>query len=284
MFSSLKSELDHHLKKSNIKPNKNLGQCFLVSEGALSKIIEAGEIKKGDKILEIGAGTGILTQELLKRGALVVAVEKDARLFEILKKKFGEAQKNKKIFLLKGDFLRLKFPNFLIERGFSRRNFKVIANLPYQITSPVLKMLCEKDFLPLSILLTIQKEVAQRICAKPGAINSLAVMVQAVSKNVRILSTFPPSNFYPSPKVNSALIKIEGLAHPEGIKIEDLRAVIKAGFGSKRKKLKKNLEKAFPKSKEKIETLWKELKLEENLRAQDLEVSQWVELAKRVKK
>lgn len=276
---SLKSDLIYWLNKYNVQPNKNLGQCFLISEKSLSQIGSSADIHVGDKILEIGAGTGTLTQKLLEKGARVLAIEKDTRLFKILNDRFSKDLKSKKLILIHADFLKLKFPDFLMENNFARGKYKVVANLPYQITSPVLERLLERKYLPAEIILTIQKEVAERINAKPGNLSSLAVLVQTCAQKLSLVARFPKSHFYPQPEISSALIKLEGLAYPKGVEIKKLRQVIRAGFSQKRKKLKKNLQQLF--SKILIDKIWKKLKLPENIRAQELEVEKWIELAKK---
>ncbi len=280
-MSSLSSDLSDSLSKNNIFPNKKLGQCFLVSKKALEQIIKASKIKKGEKILEIGPGTGILTRELLNRGAKVVAVEKDKRLFEIIRDNFQKEIKEARLTLIKGDFLNLNFPRFLKDLNFKEKEYKVVSNLPYQITSPVLKVLLEENFLPKDIIITIQKEVAMRICAGKGELGSLSVMVQSCSKGCNIVNKFPPSYFKPQPEVDSALIKIEGLDYPKGIDINFLRNLLRIGFSSKRKKLAKNFKNVFPK--EQIDIIWEELNIPENVRAEDLVVEKWGEIARKIK-
>lgn len=275
---SLKSELSSLLNKYNIKPNKKLGQCFLVSEKSLDKIVSTANACKGDKILEIGPGTGILTEKLLAKKATVLAVEKDNRLVEILKTRFAQEINNKQLVLIQSDFLKLKFPEFLIKNKFRAGKYKVVANLPYQITSPVLERLVERGFLPSSATLTIQKEVAERLCAQPGELSSLAVMVQACAQKCTLATKFPRSNFFPAPEVDSALLKLENLAYPEGIAIKKLRQIIRIGFSQKRKKLKKNLQNIFPK--QTIDRVWNNLALSDNTRAQELPVAKWIEIAK----
>ena len=277
---SIKSDLSYWLNKYNIQPNKNLGQCFLVSETALNKIVTSASIKSGDKVLEIGSGTGILTQKLLGKGALVLAVEKDSRLIKILRERFSKETENGQLTIVQADFLKLPFPDTLEKLGWEKGCYKVVANLPYQITSPAIERLLERNFLPSFVALTIQREVAQRICAKPGNLSSLAVLVQVCTQKCVLVAKFPPVYFYPSPEIDSALIKFEWLAYPKGIEIKKIRQVIRVGFSQKRKKLKKNLQNVF--SPETVANIWQELSLSENIRAQELPVEKWVEIAKKV--
>jgi len=250
----------------------------MISQKALGKIVAAAEIQKGDKILEIGPGSGILTEKLLERGAIVLAVEKDSRLVKILQARFNKEINKKQLILLQSDFLRLKFPDFLKQNNFAAKKYKVVANLPYQITSPVIERLLERNYLPRIVVLTVQKEVAERVCAKPGNLSSLAVLVQICTQKCTLAAKFPPAYFSPSPEVNSALIKLAGLAYPKGIEIKKLRQMIRVGFSQKRKKVKKTLSNAFGKNA--VEKIWAKLNLPEDIRAQELPVEKWKDLAK----
>lgn len=276
------SNLRAHLNNHGIVPNKKLGQCFLVSETALEEIVKTSEIKEQERILEIGPGTGILTEKLLEKESTVVACEKDKRLFEMLTEKFQKEIQTKKLFLVLGDFLKLDFPNFLKNLGFEEKKYKVISNLPYQITSPVFKILLEKNFLPSDIVLTIQNEVAERICARAGEMNSLGVLVQSMSQKCFIQTKLPPSSFSPEPRVDSAIIKVEGVNYPEKMEVSFLRNVLRIGFSSRRKKLIKNLKNVF--FKEKVDSIWEKLKMAENARAQDLSVEKWQKLVRELDK
>ena len=304
---SLKSDLSFWLKKHNIQPNKDLGQCFLISDSALNKIIATADIKRGEKVLEIGSGTGILTEKLIAKGASVLGVEKDSRLAWILHERFEKELRIEKLKLIQADFLDMPFPETLESLGWKSGEYKVVANLPYQITSPAIERLLERDFLPSKIVMTIQKEVAERICAQPGNLSSLAVLVQACAQEYALAAKFPSSYFFPAPGVESALLKLDGISYdkftlttskidpstppPEAeslrmtngkVGIKGLRQVIRIGFAQKRKKLKKNLQNVF--DKEIIEKIWRELGIDDNTRAQELEVGKWIEITKTISK
>lgn len=314
-MSPLKSDLSYWLNKYNIKPNKDLGQCFLIAENALNKIVSTAEIKSGDKVLEIGGGTGVLTEKLLKKGAEVLVIEKDSRLALVLHERFDKERKIGKLKIIQSDFLDLPFPETLERIGWKSGNYKAVANLPYQITSPAIERILEREFLPSLAVFTVQKEVAERICAPAGDLSSLAVLVQACARNCTLTAKFPAGYFYPAPEVDSALIKLGGISYDKlalttsnidpstpppkaellppsprlrrasrmtsgKVGIKDLRRVIRAGFSQKRKKLKKNLQNIF--EKEIVEEIWKKLDLPENVRAQELEVEKWIEIAKNI--
>lgn len=274
---SIKSDLSYWLKKHNIQPNKDLGQCFLVSENALNKIVSAAKIKRGDKILEIGGGTGILTKKLLDKGAEVIVVEKDSRLALILHERFDLERKTGRLKIVQADFLSLPFPDTLEKFGWQSGNYKVVANLPYQITSPSIEMVLEREFLPSLVALTIQKEVAQRICAKPGELSSLAVLVQTCAKKHDLIAKFSPASFFPQPEIDSALLLLSAIRYPSKLNIKKLRKIARVGFSQKRKKLKNNLKNVF--DKDILERIWRELRLSENIRAQELPVEIWIEIA-----
>jgi len=273
---SLKSQLIDWLRKANTYSNKKLGQNFLISQKALNEIVEAGNIQPSDNILEIGPGTGILTNELLKTKANVVVVERDRKLCEVLTERFSQEINKKQLTVINNDFLKLPFPNFLESLSFKK--YKVVANLPYQITSPVLKTILEKNHLPKLAVLTIQKEVAERISAKPGKMSSIGVIVQSVS-TPKIISHFPPSYFYPPPKVDSALITLSNISYPEDIDFEKLKKIVKAGFLAKRKMLKNNLTN-LTKNEDKVIKILKSLDIDLKARAQDLNITDWHNLAK----
>lgn len=281
-MNPIKSDLNYWLNKYAVRPNQRLGQCFLISERALDKIVTAANVKPGDKILEIGPGTGILTEKLLGKSVSILAVEKDSRLVKILSEKFKNEIARGKLKLISADFLKLPFPKTLEKLGWKSGQYKVIANLPYQITSPTIERLLERNFLPTVVALTIQKEVAERLCANPGDLSSLAVLVQTCTQKCTLLAKFPSSYFFPSPKIDSALIKLEGLACPGGVKVKKLRQLIRAGFSQKRKKLKKNFQNVF--SEKLIGNIWQKLNLPENIRAQELEVRKWLEITKEIEK
>jgi len=275
---SLKSEIVSCLQEADVEVNKRLGQNFLVSESALREIVETADLKSEDFVLEIGGGTGVLTNELLKSKAKVFTVERDRRLAEVLIKRFESEIKNKQLVVIQNDFLKLPFPQFFRELGFKEKNYKVVSNLPYQITSPVLETILERDFLPSLAVLTIQKEVAKRICAEPGKMSSISVIIQSVSKP-KILSHFPPSHFFPPPEVDSSLLKLENISYPDS-DIKRLRKIVRAGFAFKRKMLKNNLATLIQGDEAKILRMFNKLSISPGARAQDLSVQDWQRINK----
>jgi len=215
-----------------MRPNKFLGQNFLKSREITGEIIKAADLGQGDLVLEVGPGKGILTEALLKTGAKVIAVEKDARLVDFLQEKFKSA-KNLKI--IHGDILKLN-PRYALPVT----RYKIVANIPYYITSRFLKTFLQSDFQPFLMVLMAQKEVAERIINKKGSLLSISVKVYGQPK---IVKKVPASCFFPKPKVDSVILKIENISKNFFIDTNEIKffSLIKQGFSSKRKTLKNNL-------------------------------------------
>lgn len=222
----------HILKKFGIRMSKKLGQNFLIDERVMRGIVDAAAIKPGDTVLEIGPGIGTLTQGLAEAGAAVVAVEVDRRLIEVLGKTL---QGYDNVRVIHADILKLD-----ISREITAEKYKVVANLPYYITTPILMGLIEQR-LPIESLVTmIQKEVAERIVAKPGGRDygalSIAVQYYTVPE---IMFVVPPTSFIPSPAVESAVIRCTTRPTP-AVAVKDeamFFRVVKAAFCQRRKTL-----------------------------------------------
>lgn len=270
--------MNQDMGEFGLKPKKSFGQNFLVSDEALKLIVEAAELKSGNKVLEVGPGTGLLTDRLLAAEAEVVAVEKDRELAELLKRKFSEEILKKKLFLINADFLDLDFPKFLEKLGFSDGKFKIVANLPYQITSPFFERVVERNFLPERLVLTLQKEVADNIVAEGKKSGSLGVLLDLCSSRLEIKKIFPPHFFYPQPKVSSALLFASGIKYPARVEIKKMRRLIKIGFSERRKKLIKNFKKTMPELASSAEKIWVKSKLSADLRAEQLKGDDWLNL------
>ncbi len=257
---------------------KSLGQHFLTSQGALAKIIEAGQLKKSDIVLEIGPGRGVLTKKLLASGCLVIAVEKDDELVEFLKEMFEAEIKNNTLKLIHADIL-----NFDLNK-LESKTYKLIANIPYNITGAILEKFLSAENQPELAVLLVQKEVAERIVAKNNKESILSISVKVYGEP-KYIQTVKAGSFSPAPKVDSAIIAIENISkdffisltpsvNTEGGFFEMLRA----GFKSKRKKLSSNLSKIC--AKEKVRDAFQRIGLDENIRAEDLSASGWINLVK----
>lgn len=222
------------LREYDLSPRKSLGQNFLVDHGALEKVVDAAEIEPIDVVLEIGAGLGSLTRFLSAAARKVVAVELDSKLIPILETVLGSEGN---VELVYGDILKLD-PTRLI----SVDQYLVVANIPYYITSAIFRHLLAAKRKPRRIVMTIQKEVAQRICAEPGDMSLLALSVQVFGK-ARIVAKISAGSFYPAPNVDSAVIRVDLYPNPlvDESKLDTFFQLSRAGFGQKRKMLRKSL-------------------------------------------
>ncbi|MBW4061101.1 ribosomal RNA small subunit methyltransferase A [Candidatus Saccharibacteria bacterium] len=255
------------LKLAGIKPNKGLGQHFLVDMASLEAIVAAADPQIGDTVLEIGPGLGVMTRPLTSQVSKVVAVETDAILADLLRR---DAPDNLEV--VESDIL--KFDLSMLPSG-----YKVIANLPYYLTSKIFRLLIESPNPPTIMSVLIQKEVAERICAKPGAMSILALSVQFYGQPT-IVATVERHKFWPAPNVDSTVLKVE-LTEPAFKADPDrLFRLIKAGFGEKRKQLKNSLAGGLNCSVEHAAAMIKKAKLQPTARAQELDLSSWVRLYK----
>jgi len=250
------------------RAKKSLGQNFLKSEAALRKIIEAGEITPEDIILEIGPGKGVLTEKLLDSGVKVIAVEKDHELFEFLKIKFAKEIETGKLKLVHDDILEFKVESYKVE------NYKIIANIPYNITGAILKKFLAGEHQPERLVLMVQHDVAQRIVARDQKESILSISVKAYGEP-KMLMKVPARYFTPAPKVDSAILVIKNISREFFIKNkiteERFWEIVKKGFAHKRKKLAGNLKNTL--SKETLASLG-------DKRAENLTLFDWVELLK----
>lgn len=252
------------LNSLDIKPSKGLGQNFLVDKNALNKIIKAADIKSNDVILEIGPGLGVLTKELAKRAKKVIAVEKDKKMIAVLRETLKDY---KNVEIINADALKVKLDT---------KNYKVVANLPYYITSPVIRKFLESENQPNTMILMVQKEVGQRICSKPPDMNLLAISVQIYSKP-EIVSYISKNSFWPKPKVDSAIIKISDIKKPD-INTNLFFKIVKAGFSQPRKQLVNNISKGLKLTKETALRFLNANGIDSNRRAEILNVKDWINL------
>jgi 16S rRNA (adenine1518-N6/adenine1519-N6)-dimethyltransferase len=258
------------LAKYETRPSKGLGQNFLIDKNILEKIIKASDIKPTDTILEVGPGIGVLTQELAKKAKGVVAVEKDETMIEILKETLAEF---KNVEVISADILHYQL---------LATNYKLAANIPYYLTSPLIRKFLETDNPPQEIILMMQKEVAQRICAKPGDMSLLAGSVQFYAE-AKIISYVSKNCFYPAPKIDSAIIKIiprSQTSRPTGgLTSPDLFfKIVKAGFSQPRKQLAGNLSTKLKLTKDQTASWLAKNKIDPKQRAETLSVEDWKNL------
>ncbi len=264
-----------------IQPRKRFAQHWLRSEKALNKIVQAAELSDSDRVLEIGPGTGILTHRLLPLAESVVAVEIDRDLCQKLVKKIGGVEN---FLLLQGDILELDLETTLAPFPKFPNQNKVVANIPYNITGQIIEKLLGTIALPLAhsydlIVLLLQKEVADRICAQPDskAYSSLSVKIQYLA-NCEFICDVPAKAFYPPPKVDSAVVRLRPqLIEPHANNPKQMEMLVKLGFANKRKMLRNNLKAVI--ERDRLSQLLENLKVNPQSRAEDLSVQEWVALA-----
>jgi len=259
------------LEKYQAKPLKGLGQNFLIDKNVLQKIIEASNLKPTDTVLEIGPGIGTLTQALAGKVDRVISVEKDSVMAKILNETLLNC-KNVKV--ISGDILKTDVSSFKLQA----LKYKVIANIPYYITSPLIRKLLEEKNPPQEMVLMVQKEVAQRICSKSPDINLLAVPVQFYAEP-KIISYVSKNCFWPSPKIDSAIIKITPKTLKEKVLPDLFFKIVKAGFSQPRKQLIGNLSKGLNEKKEKISQWLEKNNIDPKSRAETLYIEDWKNLA-----
>jgi len=250
--------------------NKSLGQHWLHDRGILEAIAEAADIEPHDTVLEIGPGLGTLTSELLRRADSVTAVEYDAELARKLPGQFP----GKKLSVVNEDILQFALDKLPV-------GYKVVANVPYYITSKIVERLMTANNKPSIAVLLVQKEVAERIAAKPGDMSILAVAAQIYAE-ANLGVEVPKQYFTPSPKVDSQVVILKVRETPLVPK-EDERAlfrVVKAGFSAKRKKLRSSISAGLAISKPAAEELLKHASINPDSRAEDLSIDDWLRLAK----
>lgn len=264
-------------------PRKQFAQHWLKSEKALDKIVKAANLS-GSRVLEIGPGTGILTRRLLAEAESVVAVEIDRDLCQRLAKQLG---KDDNFLLLQGDILEMDLDSQLVAFPKFQNPHKVVANIPYNITGPILQKLLGTISVPVpkpfeAIVLLVQKEVAQRLYAKAGsrAFGALSVRVQYLAE-CELICDVPSQDFFPPPKVDSAVVRlVPRLIETPAVNPRHLENLIKLGFGSKRKMLRNNLKGAV--DLDKLVQLLEGLQINPESRAEDLSVEQWVNLSNHI--
>jgi len=259
------------MNEFGIKPKKSLGQNFLVEPAGLRKVIEAAGVQKDDQVLEIGAGLGSLTVLLAQSARSVVAVEIDRELIPPLQKAL---EKYPNIHVVHGDILRQN-PDSL---GLEAR-YLVVANIPYYISSAILRHLLTAKQKPTRMILTLQKEVAERVCATQGKHSLLSLSVQ-VFGDPRLAGIIPAGSFLPAPEVDSAVLVIDLFPQP-AIPEEDLDrffSLAKAGFSQKRKTLRNSLSGGMRISTQEAETLLGNAGLDPMLRAEALSLEAWGKL------
>ncbi|MFA6322603.1 MAG: 16S rRNA (adenine(1518)-N(6)/adenine(1519)-N(6))-dimethyltransferase RsmA [Candidatus Buchananbacteria bacterium] len=267
----------------NIAPARSKGQNFLINSQVIEKIIAAANLASHDSVLEVGPGLGILTESLIKKAKMVVSVELDRKLFDFLKIKFIKAVN---LELINQDILFLSQNRDWLSR---LGDYKIVANLPYNITSVFLRNFLTAENAPQEIVLLLQKEVVERICAQPGQLSLLAISVQLYGQ-AELIDYVPKSDFWPQPEIDSAILRIRNIKS-KAERVEFFSEVsenifwqiVKMGFSAKRKQLQHNLAAGLKISQAEAKKCLAEIGLDQKVRAQNLTIAQWFDLAKSLK-
>ncbi len=294
MENSAHPSISSLLKKYNLRPRKGLGQNFLVDPFHLAKIVETAELTDDDIVLEIGPGPGSLTRLLAESAGQVIAVEIDPKMVTLLENELGHLENLK---IVEADILQTSLAHLLTlpDQPSSSPDstsplptphsltYKVVANLPYYITSAVLRHLLESMPRPERVVVTVQKEVARRIVAGPGQMSLLAVSVQLYGRP-RLVHAIPAGAFYPSPQVDSAVVRIDTFSQPI-VPVNDVDLffqVVKAGFGQKRKQLKNSLTAGLDKPASEMVRAMEGTNIDPARRAETLSLEEWARLTQAI--
>ena len=259
------------LTAHGIRPNKAFGQNFLIDRSVLNKIMDASAIEKGDEVLEVGAGTGVLTRELAQHAGRVVAVEVERDMLMLL----GETTSSyPNVERVARNLLQLN-PSEV----FAQRPYKLVANLPYYITAPTFRHFLESENPPRLLVVMVQLEVAQRIVAMPGDLSLLAVSIQFYGQP-RIMARVPANAFYPAPKVDSAILRVDvrpqiALTQRER---DDFFRIVQAGFSERRKQLHNSLTHGLHYKNELIRSWLTAAEIDVSRRAETVSIEEWLRL------
>lgn len=263
------------LRAYDLHPRKGLGQNFLTDPVALQRIVTAADLSSGDLVVEVGAGLGTLTRLLADQAGRVLAIELDDRLVQILHDRLVDLPN---VQIVHGDIL--KTPDLALPG----HGYKVVANLPYYITSAVLRHFLSREPKPQLMVVTVQREVAERIVAGPERMSLLAVSVHFYGRP-RIVARIAAGAFYPRPKVDSAVIRIDvceqpTVSLPGGLAEADFFRVVRAGFGQKRKTLRNSLSGGLALAPVCVETALEQANVDPRRRAETLSLQEWAAVAR----
>ena len=270
------SSITDTLKKNNFRFNKQFGQNFITDQNLLRAIVDDAKITKDDVVVEIGPGAGTLTKEIAKKAKEVYSFEIDNNLAPILNETLQDCPNSTVIFK---DFQKVDDEQLI--QLLSNREYKVVANLPYYITTPIIMKFIESAYPPKSITVMVQKEVAERLKSNAvtsdiGAI-SLSIALYGDVKMTRVVSR---KMFMPEPNVDSAVIRIDMQNKYDNIDKKPVKKLIKAAFNMRRKTFLNNISNAFNISKDRIKEVLKELNIDENIRGEAVSIDNYIAIAK----
>jgi len=252
-----------------LRPRKSLSQNFLTDPDALDAIVAAAEIEAGNRIVEVGPGLGVLTRRLLAAGASVLAVELDPRLAEYLRRELGGIDRFE---LIEADALSLHPRELAADQP-----FKLVANIPYHITSPLLHAFLEGERPPDLTVLLVQLEVAERVAAPAGQMSYLSVFVQNIT-DAEVVTRVPAAAFEPVPDVDSAVLRLRrrpAPTIPPGPEREPFYRVVQAGFRQRRKQVHNGLSRELPVEREAVDAALEACQVTRDRRPQTLSVEEW---------
>lgn len=267
------------MNKYNITANKGYGQNFLVDENIVNSIVEKAEVCKDDLIIEIGPGLGTLTSLLIEKAGKVICIELDPKMITVLNDRFSMY---KNFELINNDVLKEDLHKLINDNMTGLKNAKVVANLPYYITTPIIMKLLEEKLNLTSITVMVQKEVAERLTEHPGGKETGSITYSIwYYTNPKIILDVPNTSFVPSPKVDSAVIKLDVLKEPKIlVKNEEIFfKVVKAAFLQKRKTLLNSLTNAGIGSKEYLEKILTDLDIDLKIRGEKLSLEEFGKIA-----
>jgi 16S rRNA (adenine1518-N6/adenine1519-N6)-dimethyltransferase len=273
---SLLAETRQMLRQYDLRARKGLAQHFLISRTILRKITAAAELSPNDTVMEIGPGLGVLTRELVQQAGRVIAVELDDKLAAILKENLSDCNN---FSVVNRDIMETEPGALLKEKASGQMNYKVVANLPYYITSAVLRHFLEADIKPKLMVIMVQKEIAQAITAKPGKMSLLAVSVQFYG-HPKVVTYVPAECFYPAPKVESAVLRIDLYPQP-AVTVSDIDSffrLVRAGFTASRKQIANSLAQGLGLPKNDIMPLLEKAGIDTKRRSETLSLEEWAKL------
>jgi 16S rRNA (adenine1518-N6/adenine1519-N6)-dimethyltransferase len=276
---SLLAQTRKLLRRSGLRARKGLGQHFLVDSDALETVVAAADLTSDDIVIEVGPGLGILTRELAAKAGWVIAVELDDKLAGALAKSLAGFDN---VVIINRDVLGTD-PEMLLREDSADippglNSYKVVANLPYYITSPVIRHFLEASVKPEVMVLMVQKEVAETIDARPGSCSLLSVSVQFYGRP-DIITYVPASSFYPEPEVDSAVLRIDVYPRPPvDVDKEGFFKLVRAGFTASRKQLINSLSQGLDLPKETIRSLLESAGIDPRRRAETLTIGEWAHL------
>jgi len=277
---SLLTQTKRLLRQFDLRARKGLGQHFLIDEEVLKRITSAAELTPDDVIVEVGPGLGVLTRELTRQAGWVIAIELDNKLAALLKQTLASFDN---VIIINDDVLKIE-PGALLNQQKARfrqaiNSYKVVANLPYYITSPVLRHFLEASAKPQIMIVMVQKEVAEAIVAKPGEMSLLSVSIQFYGEP-RIISYVPAKCFYPAPEVDSAILRIDLYPQP-AVAVTDVGSffdLVRAGFTAPRKQIANSLAQGLGLPKSEVLSLLEKADVVSQRRAETLTLEEWAQL------